>query len=178
MRHAPSLTLIPQASVGITPLSSTLKACGVGNPPPDHDPTLNPKFTSLQRREATLPQGHETTPTQGQETPPQLLPCHAPKKTTHLQSFSPHRMCHNKKRKNAILPLRRNTLTPSIRCCSLKQGHKLIQPPSSSFEEDDSESSLSDLEYEEHWAKTKEQASREQDWDLANKITAFPIIIQ
>lgn len=53
-----------------------------------------------------------------------------------------------------------------FRCC----------PPS--LEDDSSESSLTDEECEDHWAKTRGEAAREGDWELANKTMAFPIMVK
>ncbi|TRZ14259.1 hypothetical protein HGM15179_012841 [Zosterops borbonicus] len=57
-----------------------------------------------------------------------------------------------------------------------KQDQKFVK--ASSSDEESSESSLSDFEYEDHWSKTKSDAIKDNEWDIANKITAFPIMVR
>ncbi|TRZ08965.1 hypothetical protein HGM15179_018140, partial [Zosterops borbonicus] len=75
--------------------------------------------------------------------------------------------------KEAILASTTNKAkrSPKRRLC--KKNIKLSIPSS---EDDSSDSSLTDIEYEDHWAKTREEAIRDIDWESANKITAFPIM--
>ncbi|TRZ14436.1 hypothetical protein HGM15179_012669 [Zosterops borbonicus] len=55
-----------------------------------------------------------------------------------------------------------------------KKNIKLSIPSS---DDDSSESSLTDIEYEDHWARTREETIKDNDWESANKITAFPIMV-
>ncbi|TRZ05649.1 hypothetical protein HGM15179_021458, partial [Zosterops borbonicus] len=60
-----------------------------------------------------------------------------------------------------------------------KHEQKIIKAPSS--DEESSESSISDSEceeYQDHWAKTKGGAIKDSGWEIANKITAFPIMVR
>lgn len=51
--------------------------------------------------------------------------------------------------------------------------HNIKSPPSSS---EDESSESSDSEVGDRWAKIQREATREGDWELADKITAFPVI--
>lgn len=71
-----------------------------------------------------------------------------------------------------------STITPTTTSRSSRKTQPIIEFPPSSEDSSDSDSSLPRTQYKDHWWKTKEQAMREQSWDLANKITAFPIMIK
>lgn len=55
----------------------------------------------------------------------------------------------------------------------MKPNARIRCPPSSS--EDESNDSLL-FECEDHWAKTQGQVAREGDWEMTNKISAFPVV--
>ncbi|TRZ16327.1 hypothetical protein HGM15179_010790 [Zosterops borbonicus] len=58
---------------------------------------------------------------------------------------------------------------------TLKKPHVINQRPPSSSEDESSDSSCSDSKYEDRWAKTQRDAAQEGDWELANKISNFPV---
>ncbi|TRZ12793.1 hypothetical protein HGM15179_014317 [Zosterops borbonicus] len=78
-------------------------------------------------------------------------------------------------RKEAILASNTNNAKMSPKRTQCKKNIKLSIPSS---DDDSSESSLMDIEYEDHWARTREEAIKDNDWESANKITAFPIIVR
>lgn len=137
-----------------------------------------PKYTPR-----TDPASHHTSqagPTS--QTPPPDTPTAqtTPIKVRHIPSPS-----HKKTRsedssswKEAILVSAATQCQASPRRVSIKRARFHAKPYSSSSDDNSSESSLSGDEYEDHWTKTGEEAIRDRDWDIANKIMAFPITVR
>ncbi|TRZ07746.1 hypothetical protein HGM15179_019359, partial [Zosterops borbonicus] len=59
-----------------------------------------------------------------------------------------------------------------------KKPRALIKHPPPSSEDENSDSSDANSESEDRWAKTQREATQEGDWELANKISAFPILFK